>query len=419
MANRMGGLKEMESWMMAGFDARAKLVNRLLELANNNTINSTNSSCSRGDGDGGCDGGGGGKNNGMSVFRERWSILKNARTPTTKTSEQDDDGTGTGMGASSRSRRPHRSAAADIFARAAFQTSLGMQRLELTDLMACAYQMSSCDADDDNYNENENENPGTGTDAKKVKVKWPIIGIVFPELSSWNLGQGAHSVSTSSTASSVEELFVILERECPELSAGTYNSDDDAMDAMAIEEDTWKLFFQNSRLCDSPELQANDMSLPVHVHHSSKTRITANVLRSAASRLYALSTFLSKVVEFVTNPEQCDRCGIVPVGEHPDVELKRCSRCQCVFYCSRECQSADFKGGDGGGGGGGGHKKQCRKLAVLKERYGSEHYLPLSSKHDVSEVHVCLEAFLYPTLRDEVLSRLKEDVDVLAKSLKG
>jgi len=410
VANRMGGLKEMESWMMAGFDARAKLVNQLLELANNNTVNNTNSSCSRGDGDGGGDG----KNNGMSVFRERWSILKNARTPTTKTSEQDDDG-GTGTS----TRTAHRSAAADIFARAALQTSLGMQRLELTDLMACAYQMSSCcDADDDNYN--ENENPGTGTDAKKVNVKWPIIGIVFPELSSWNLGQGAHSVSTSSTASSVEELFVILERECPELSAGTYSSgsDDDAMNAMAVEEETWKLFFQNSRLCDSPALQANDMSLAVHVHHSSKTRITANVLRSAASRLYAVSTFLSKVVEFVTSPEQCGRCGIVPVGEHPDVELKRCSRCQCVFYCSRECQSADFKGGDGGGDGGG-HKKQCRKLAVLKERYGSEHYLPLSSKHDVSEVHVCLEAFLYPTLRDEVLSRLKEDVDVLAKSLKG
>ncbi len=48
---------------------------------------------------------------------------------------------------------------------------------------------------------------------------------------------------------------------------------------------------------------------------------------------------------------------------------------------------------------------------MLKERYGSESYLP--SKHDVLGIPVCLEAFLYPTLCDEVLYRLQENVDVI------
>jgi hypothetical protein len=40
----------------------------------------------------------------------------------------------------------------------------------------------------------------------------------------------------------------------------------------------------------------------------------------------------------------------------------RCSRCRCMYYCSRECQTADWRR----------HKKECAQEKQAHERYQAE-----------------------------------------------
>lgn len=53
----------------------------------------------------------------------------------------------------------------------------------------------------------------------------------------------------------------------------------------------------------------------------------------------------------VVESELCDYCGKVQ-NVNENGRLKRCSRCKAKFYCSKECQTADWKGD---------HKLFCQK----------------------------------------------------------
>lgn len=44
-------------------------------------------------------------------------------------------------------------------------------------------------------------------------------------------------------------------------------------------------------------------------------------------------------------------CGLCHINDTPEQRLKRCSKCQQIFYCSVKCQSDDW----------GNHKKTCER----------------------------------------------------------
>lgn len=54
--------------------------------------------------------------------------------------------------------------------------------------------------------------------------------------------------------------------------------------------------------------------------------------------------------------ERCDGCG----KPEQDKPLLKCTRCQCTYYCSRECQVAHWKRGQNG------HKAECRKKGEFR-----------------------------------------------------
>jgi hypothetical protein len=51
---------------------------------------------------------------------------------------------------------------------------------------------------------------------------------------------------------------------------------------------------------------------------------------------------------------ECKKCPIDPAAQ-PAAPLKKCARCSCVMYCSRECQAADYPR----------HKIECAHLAEV------------------------------------------------------
>ena len=55
----------------------------------------------------------------------------------------------------------------------------------------------------------------------------------------------------------------------------------------------------------------------------------------------------------------CQVCKRAGTKENP---LKKCARCNCLFYCSKECQKADWKD----------HKKLCSYLATAAEEVGAD-----------------------------------------------
>lgn len=266
LSNRMMMLNIVESWVKAGFEPRAILLKTIEQ------------------------------HGGLDAFKRTWSNLV---------------------------ERGHK---ASVLVRAAFETSRGLEALDLVDLLTDSYAI--------------------GKHPKEKKIKWPMnVSALFPEVSPW--------VLAPDTISS-EKLFALMERECPELTSEGQTTTDD------IEKQTWSLFMENGRLCEQPENP--DQSLPLMVRN---TEVTAAFTQYGAARLYALGTFLSVVVN--GSREACDACG--KVGER----MKRCSRCHCGVYCDRDCQAKDFKSR---------HKKKCAELKALQDRYQETIVLP---EHDMSE----------------------------------
>lgn len=245
--------------------------------------------------------------------------------------------------------------AAAIIARASVFATQELCDLDLEDLLTCAYEPDK--------------------DLKKKKHKWPIFGILFPDLSPWVL-------APAESKSSVEEIFKLVERECPDLNSDLGMCED------IIGEGSWGLFLEHGRLCTKMTNDQEDVSLRVKVRD---IEMSSNTLRNGAIRMYGLATFLYKLVEYSTK-SWCFEC------EKVSDDLKRCVRCHCALYCSRECQIESFKTG---------HKLDCKVLAELHKRYDSESPLP---KHDKIGAYLAVEASLYPDLRDEVVPTLKDSI---------
>lgn len=60
---------------------------------------------------------------------------------------------------------------------------------------------------------------------------------------------------------------------------------------------------------------------------------------------------------FPPNPKRCSHCAATHVKDKPDTPLLACGACRSIWYCSRECQVADFKAS---------HKAQCKQMQELK-----------------------------------------------------
>ena len=78
-----------------------------------------------------------------------------------------------------------------------------------------------------------------------------------------------------------------------------------------------------------------------------------------SARVQEMMQAQGKVVERHSGKQKryCANC-----GKGPHYDMKRCSKCQSVSYCSRECQLAHWKG-KGPGSSGVAHKKECASLA--------------------------------------------------------
>ena len=73
----------------------------------------------------------------------------------------------------------------------------------------------------------------------------------------------------------------------------------------------------------------------------------------SASRFQSSCHYENLAADDISDPIACSACGLIKSC----ATLKRCSRCQTVSYCSRECQSAEWPA----------HKQFCTALGSLKK----------------------------------------------------
>lgn len=305
-ANRLSTTREADNWIVAAFKQRSVLVKSLADIG------------------------------GLGGFKEKWTALVER-----------------GVGK-----------AAAAMASAALDTTKELERMELLDLLSCAYEC--------------------GAPPRDKKVKFPVLGVISPELGSWNL-------APCNDADQAQELYNIFERECPETVDGGGNSSDEIID-----ENSWKLFLQNGKLCTKLDDDTGfDMSLQVQVRDE---EMSANTLRNGAVRMLILARFLSRLVKY-TNGDECSVCGKTGEG------LKRCQKCHCGIYCSRDCQVEAFNNK--------GHKTECKILRKLQERYGDESPIP---EHDLLGAYMALQSFLYGVLKEAVIPKVVETIDEKVKS---
>ncbi|KAI8364417.1 hypothetical protein BD560DRAFT_403104 [Blakeslea trispora] len=60
---------------------------------------------------------------------------------------------------------------------------------------------------------------------------------------------------------------------------------------------------------------------------------------------------------FPPNPKRCSHCAATHVKDKPESPLLACGACRSIWYCSRDCQVADYRAS---------HKNQCKELQALK-----------------------------------------------------
>jgi hypothetical protein len=254
--------------------------------------------------------------------------------------------------------------AAAAMATAAHDTTKELERMKLLDLLSCAYEC--------------------GSPPHQKKVKFPVLGVIVPELGSWNL-------APCNDPGQNQELYNIFERECPEIA----NEEGDPTSDIVIEENSWKLFLQNGKLCTLPDDgSGRDMSLQLQVRNE---EMSANTLRNSAIRMHMLAIFLSHLVKYAKGDE-CSVCGMT--GD----ALKRCQKCRCGIYCSRDCQVKAFHDA---------HKKECKVLRQLQERYANDTPFP---EHDLLGAYMALQSFLYGVLKEAVIPKVIATVDEKVKT---
>lgn len=61
---------------------------------------------------------------------------------------------------------------------------------------------------------------------------------------------------------------------------------------------------------------------------------------------------------FPPNPKRCSHCAATHAKDKPDSPLLACGACKSIWYCSRDCQVADYKAS---------HKTQCKQFQAAKE----------------------------------------------------
>ena len=62
----------------------------------------------------------------------------------------------------------------------------------------------------------------------------------------------------------------------------------------------------------------------------------------------------SHVVNYKYRSKFCDWC--IQAGEGSEVKLKKCTRCEEVYYCNRDCQQKAYTTY---------HRKECKKLKTI------------------------------------------------------
>ena len=90
-------------------------------------------------------------------------------------------------------------------------------------------------------------------------------------------------------------------------------------------------------------------------------------------------------------------CAVRAHAHFPYLGVKNI-KCHSAVYCGRDCQIQDFNSG---------HKKDCKLLKVLRERYRSSNPIP---DHDYLGAHMSLQSFLYTKLKDAVIPSVQEKV---------
>ena len=305
-ANRLGTLREAEKWIDSAFEQRRVFITSLVAIG------------------------------GLVGFKEKWMALVKR---------------GGGK-------------AAAAMAKAALDTTKEIERMELLDLLSCAYEC--------------------GAPPNQKKVKFPVLGVITPELGSWNL-------APCHMPGQMQELYNVFERECPELI-----DEEGEPTIEVINKRSWELFKLNGKLCTKLDGDSGfDMSLQLQVRDEC---MSANTLRNGATRMLILATFLSQLVQYADG-DACSVCGKSGEG------LKRCQKCHCGIYCSKECQLEAFSNC--------GHKRECKVLRKLQERFDDEAPIP---ENDLLGAYMALQSFLYGVLKEAVIPNVLETVDEKVKA---
>jgi len=162
-----------------------------------------------------------------------------------------------------------------------------------------------------------------------------------------------------------------------------------------MEEISLKIFWEQVHLTSFDR----DSSKGVYVRGK---QVRAGQVTYGSVRMFALSTFLSVLIDELPEykTEKCESCSTKSVVNN---SLKACSRCHCVHYCSRECHVKHFPS----------HKKECK--AVWKELYGQ--YSSDCIKTDSLTLHMSLKAFMFPNLKDRVLTPLLQFTEAKVRAI--
>ena len=115
----------------------------------------------------------------------------------------------------------------------------------------------------------------------------------------------------------------------------------------------------------------------------------------------------SHVVNYKYRSKFCDWC--IQAGEGSEVKLKKCTRCEEVYYCNRDCQQKAYTTY---------HKKECKKLKTIPSFIASgakclvsffSHSLKTIEKY-TSFCSVCIffEGSVFEFLNDKIQNYVKK-----------
>jgi hypothetical protein len=191
--------------------------------------------------------------------------------------------------------------------------------------------------------------------------QWPLMSHIVPELSHWVL-----AIHAPNSHHSLRMLIT-------ELLQSTFSS-------------PYAMLALHGQLCEGIVAKV-DASRPTLFIGDRFLRIQHATY--GALRVLGLSTFVSKFWESVVSQsvKACSSCQTLRTPEF----LKRCARCHCACYCSRECQKQHFCRQ---------HRVECNEYKQLYERYDGNSSIKMAGKRK-AQLLICLENFVCPKLIQE------------------